>query len=98
MMVIAFGIRSYYVQKTDYAIGFQAGKKVGDSTGLALGAVQGYGKAKTEQKRFDDSLASVAKERSLALQRNARKRKKEAKTAIVQNYHVIDGKIGEPIP
>jgi hypothetical protein len=85
------------VKQTAYDSGFKAGNIKGIAAGKATGINEGIAEIKSEQKQASDSLAvDEQQKREEALQRAARKPKKLVKE--VQNWHVIDGKIAEPIP
>jgi preprotein translocase subunit YajC len=80
------------MKETSYKSGYDNGNKVGVTTGTAAGIAQAV--AEAAEKRTEDSLA-VEKKKMEASARAARKPRKVAPP--VQNWHVINGKIGDPI-
>lgn len=76
-----------------YESGLAAGTKQGMETGKAAGVLQGVENERAEQKRIKDSLIAAAK-------RNKPVRKivpKPEPPKPTQNWHVVGGKIDEPI-
>ncbi len=77
-------------------IGNTAGYKSGKADGRADGFKEGIAFMEAKARRTSDSLDRIA-----AVQKAERKRKAEAaqraRSAYVQNWHVIDGKIADPI-
>lgn len=87
------------VKKQAYDSGVDEGTKKGMADGRAAGIKEGIAQLQAEQihKRQQDSTAAA--QRYLAAKRKAaaERKKAEAKPKPVQNWHVIDGKIDEPI-
>lgn len=88
------------IQKKSYDGGYAEGVKKGAADGMTAGVAKGIEQVKSElmAKRAQDSVAA-AQRYLLAKQKAAAARRKiEAKPKPIQNWHVIDGKIDEPIP
>lgn len=87
-------------QKKHYDSGYAEGLKKGTADGTAAGITKGMEQLRAEQKaKHDNDSAAAAKRYLLAKQKAAAERRKaEEKPKPVQNWHVIDGKIDDPIP
>lgn len=85
------------IKKTAYDSGVEEGTKKGMAQGTTAGIAQGIAQLKAEQmqKRQQDSLAAV--KRFKEAKRRAAMTKKVEKPKPVQNWHVINGKIDDPI-
>lgn len=94
------GVAFYFslpgIKQTSYDNGFAAGNKSGIATGTAAGVTQGITELKATQKREHDSLETLRKKKEAALKARTRVPKKVVRP--IQNWHVIDGKIQDPIP
>jgi len=83
------------IKQTAYDAGFQDGNKKGVADGTRAGIVQGIADIKAIQKHQQDSVAQVRRNEEEQRKAAARRAKKPA--PVVQNWHVIDGKISEPV-
>ncbi len=85
------------IKKTAYDSGVEEGMKKGMAQGTTAGIAQGIAQLKAEQmqKHQQDSLAAV--KRYKEAKRKAAMRKPVEKPKPVQNWHVINGKIDDPI-
>lgn len=85
------------IKKTAYDTGFQEGTKGGITQGTAAGITQGIAQVKEEQRlKHQQDSTTAAKKYQEAKRRAAIKPVEKPKP--IQNWHVIDGKIDEPIP
>ena len=85
------------MKQTSYDSGFDAGNKKGMVTGTAAGITQGMSEAQTQQKQQHDSVDAAAKKQAVdAAAYKASHKPRMAKPAI-QNWHVIHGKIMDPV-
>ncbi len=82
------------LKQAAYDTGYNEGIKRGMATGTTEGIAQGVAQVKTEQQRVLDS-AAYAQQKLEEKQKKAIKPKKQP--APVQNWHVVDGKIAEPV-
>ncbi len=81
------------IERKAYEEGYAAGNKDGNATGITTGIAQGVAQVNAIIKARQDSLdAATAR---AAEKRRAAGRKK-AKPP-VQNWHVVDGRIGDPV-
>ena len=92
---IAFFLMMPGMKQTAYDSGYSNGNKAGISAGITTGIGQGVAQVKAEQQHERDSVANAEKSKVEAMAKMARKQRKVVKE--VQNWHVIDGKIAEPI-
>jgi len=85
------------VKQAEYDRGYNDGNKKGITAGTTAGIAQGVADMQAQQKQIHerDSIAMVQKQHELAMQKAAAKPKKVVKE--IQNWHVIDGKIGDPV-
>ncbi len=93
--VVAFFMAMSGIKQTAYDSGYSAGNKAGITSGTTIGIAQGVAQVKTMEQQHNDSVAAAAEKTKLAMQKSMRKHVKVVKE--VQNWHVIDGKIAEPI-
>ena len=86
------------IKKTAYDSGVEEGTKKGIAQGTTAGIAQGIAQLKAEQmqKHEQDSLAAVKRYKE-ARRKAAAMRKPVEKPKPVQNWHVINGKIDDPI-
>lgn len=82
------------VKQTSYDSGFEAGNKQGIATGTTAGIAQGVADLQAKEKHERDSVAVLIQKRE-ATRKAAIKPKK--KPEVIQNWHVIDGQIAEPV-
>ncbi len=96
--ILASGVTSYLVipgmKQDSYEKGYNEGYQKGIDTGINAGIVRGIAVSEAEQKHIHDSLIAVA-EMQAAVKQKMLKHKKVVKP--IQNWHVIDGKIADPI-
>ena len=85
------------VKQPSYEAGYAAGNSKGESAGMAAGIAKGVAQVQQEQKRVKDSIAVADKRQEDARRRMATARKKKEVVKVVQNWHVIDRKIADPI-
>lgn len=80
--------------------GYAEGVKKGTADGMTAGIAKGIEQLKSEQlaKHRQDSTAAAHRYMIAKQKAAAARRKVEAKPKPIQNWHVIDGKIDEPIP
>ena len=90
----AFMVEYPTIKKDAYDSGFEAGNKAGIATGTTAGIAQGVADMKALQKQQHDSLAK-AEQKQEAVRKAAMVPKK--KPEILQNWHVIDGSIADPV-
>jgi len=83
------------VQQEGYTNGYAIGSKEGREEGMKAGIAQGVAELKAMQKHEQDSLANERIKQEERM-RAARAKRKPA-PAPIQNWHVIDGKIGDPV-
>ena len=83
------------IKHTAHDAGFTEGNKKGIETGTTEGITKGIAQIKAEEKRVQDSISVVQK--NLAAQRKAALIRKEKEVKPIQNWHVIDGKIDDPV-
>ncbi len=83
------------VKKTSYDEGYKAGMINGNATGLAEGKTQGAAEVRAEIKHHEDSLAADIQKKEA--ERKAAMKKVHKAPPPVQNWHVIDGKIADPV-
>ncbi len=74
---------------------YTAGCRVSDSTGMKKGYSLGYAQAKLEQKQAEDKLAAEKKAKEDARHHAWLRAQKTPKP--IQNWHVYEGKIADPI-
>lgn len=86
------------IKQTEYDNGFSAGNKKGTADGTAAGITQGIAqyKADLKQKHDQDSVAAVKKYQA-AMRSKAARRVIKPVAKPQQNWHVINGKIDDPI-
>jgi type IV secretory pathway TrbL component len=84
------------IKKAAYDSGYAAGNKAGMTAGTAAGVQQGIAELKAQQKHEKDSIAADAQKREEAIKKAAAGKVKKP-APIIQNWHVIDGQIAEPI-
>ena len=82
------------VKQAAYGNCFNAGNKQGVSTGTAAGIAQGIAQVQAHEQHEHDSV-TIAETYEAARLRAAYKPHKVVKP--VQNWHVIDGKIADPV-
>ena len=82
------------IKETAYNTGYDAGNKKGISTGTATGITQGIAEMQARQKHERDSLSIVEKNQAV-IWKATHKPKKVVEQ--VQNWHVIDGKVADPV-
>ncbi len=82
------------IKQTSYESGFAAGNTKGIATGTTAGIAQGIADLKAEQQRQQESIIAAQKAQE-AKKKSAHKPRRAAKP--VQNWHVIDGKIADPV-
>ena len=83
------------IKQKAYDSGYGEGNKKGIVTGTAAGITQGIAQIQAQQKHERDSIAMV--QRNLEAQRRVARKHKEAEIKPVQNWHVIEGKIQDPV-
>ena len=85
------------IKKSEYDNGYNEGNKKGLAQGTTEGITKGMAQLKAEQqhKRQQDSLTAVARYHDAL--RKAAAAKKAEKPKPIQNWHVINGKIDDPI-
>ena len=83
------------IKQTSYDSGFTAGVKKGTEEGTTAGIAQGIAQVKAQQKQEHDNMVAAQQKQEAAHKRSMKRRKKVEPP--VQNWHVIDGKISEPI-
>ncbi len=83
------------VKKAGYDEGYKTGTEEGMAQGTKQGIAEGIERLKAEQQHTQDSIALV-RER-IEAERRAAARRRYKKPEPVQNWHVVNGKIGEPI-
>jgi hypothetical protein len=81
------------LKQVAYDQGFAEGRQTGIAAGTLAGIEVGHAKCIAEQARTKDSI--TAARLNAARKKSARKPVEEAKP--VQNWHVIDGRIAEPV-
>lgn len=82
------------VKQTAYDNGFNEGNKQGISTGTAAGITQGIAQVQASEQHERDSVAIVEKNEAARIKAAYKPRKVVKPT---QNWHVIDGKIADPV-
>jgi hypothetical protein len=82
------------IKQTSYDQGYAVGNKEGLATGTTAGIAQGVDQVNARIKHDQDIAAEAARKR--AAQRKVAAKPKEVEKP-VQNWHVIDGKIAEPV-
>ncbi len=93
--VAAFFMAMSGIKQTAYDSGYSAGNKAGITSGTTIGISQGVAQVKAMEQQHADSVAAAAEQAKLAEQKTMRKHVKVVKE--IQNWHVIDGKIADPI-
>jgi len=97
--IILSGVACYLaipgIKQTAYDSGYETGNKKGITTGTNAGITEGIAQVKAIQKHEQDSTAIIQK--NWEAQRRAARRHKEQEIKPVQNWHVIDGKIDDPV-
>lgn len=83
------------ISQTLHDSAYQEGVRVGADSGIIKGISQGMDQAHVAQQRREDSIAEM--QRKEAERRKAAARKVHKEPAPVQNWHVIDGKIADPV-
>ena len=91
---IAFYVAMPKIKQTGYDSGVEAGTAQGVITGKAAGMTECMETIAAKQKHERDSIAVIQKKQE-AQHKAAMKPKK--KPEIVQNWHVIDGQLAEPV-
>jgi hypothetical protein len=98
--IVLCGLACFFIipgiRETAYNSGFDAGNKKGVSTGTVAGIAKGIAQVREEQKQEQDRIAAEEKNKAAAMQKVMHRPRKVVKE--VQNWHVIDGKIADPIP
>ncbi len=94
LCAIAYYMLAPAIKKTAYDNGFVAGTTEGIATGKTEGITAGIAACKADIQRRQDSV-SVAKQQA---SRKSASRKARKPAGPIQNWHVINGKIAEPIP
>lgn len=77
--------------------GYAAGMKKGEETGKAAGIVKGQADLLAEQKAKHDAEVAAANAKAAEQARIAKAKTKVKVVKVQQNWHVIDGKIAEPV-
>ena len=84
------------IKKAAYDSGFETGNKKGITTGTSAGVTQGIEECKAQIKQAHDRDSTALVQKAIEAKRKAEyKAKKVVKE--VQNWHVIDGKIADPV-
>ncbi len=83
------------VEQEGYAKGYAEGNKEGKDEGTKAGIAQGIAELKALQKHQQDSITNERIKQEDRM-RAARAKRKPA-PAPIQNWHVIDGKIADPV-
>jgi hypothetical protein len=83
------------IKQAAYDSGVSEGTKAGTAAGITTGIAQGVAEEKAAVQHKQDSAAAVYKH-AMAVKAAAGKRHKKV-VKPVQNWHVIDGKISDPI-
>jgi hypothetical protein len=92
--VAAFFMAMSGIKQTAYDSGYSVGNKAGITSGTTIGIAQGVAQVKAMEQQHADSLAAAEKSK-MAVQKSMHKHVKVVKET--QNWHVIDGKIADPI-
>jgi hypothetical protein len=82
------------IKKTAYDSGYNTGNKEGIASGTTAGIAKGIADIEARQKQQRDSIATV--QANLAAKRKALQKPRKVAPPI-QNWHVVDGKIAEPV-
>lgn len=87
------------VKKESYDIGYAEGNKKGMADGKTAGIAEGVAemKAQLEFKHKQDSAAAANRYKAAKYKAETARRKAEEKPKPVQNWHVINGQIDDPI-
>jgi hypothetical protein len=85
------------IKKAEYDNGFEAGVKKGTADGTAAGITKGIAQVHEEQAQKHKQDSTAAAIRYINAKRKAAMRKPKEVVKPVQNWHVIDGKIDDPI-
>ena len=83
------------IKQASYDSGFKAGNQTGIVTGTTAGIAQGVAQVEAREKHEHDSVAVAEKNLEALRLKAAHKAHKVA--PVVQNWHVLDGKIADPI-
>lgn len=101
LLGIVFSVAAFYfmavpgIKQTEFDSGYAKGIKEGTDKGITTGIAQGVEQVHAELQRVEDS--TVAALQQLEAQRKAAQKRQAKKQKPVQNWHVINGKIGDPI-
>lgn len=85
------------VKQAAHDSGVAEGTKTGMAQGTTAGIAQGIAQVKAEQKQKHTTDSTAAAHRYQQARRKAAATKVKEKPKPVQNWHVIDGKIEDPI-
>ena len=98
ILCVAAGILAYpNLKQTAHDEGYAAGMKKGEETGKAAGIVKGQADMQAAMNAKHEAEVAAAKAKA---EEQARIAKAKARVKVVkptQNWHVIDGKISEPV-
>jgi len=85
------------MKQASYDSGFNAGNKKGIATGTAAGITQGMADLQAQQKQQHDSATAAVKKQEIDASAYKASHKPHMAKPVVQNWHVIHGKIMDPV-
>jgi hypothetical protein len=100
--ILLIGAVGYFIFLPDakdasYKTGYQDGNTKGTADGKAAGITEGMAQTEAKYQHQRDSIAQADSTQALAEREKKAAEAKMHRVKPVQNWHVINGKIGEPI-
>ena len=98
--IVLSGAACYFalpkVKQAAYDSGYETGNKQGIATGTTAGITQGISEILAKQKHAHDSLTAIENKKE-ASRKAAQKQKEKEELKDIQNWHVVDGRVADPI-